>query len=62
MKLLKAQDELNVGMHPILMKRYSDFYMFSYKQLNLSTNEYGAAVFIDDSDKNTHFVTHSEIN
>lgn len=62
MKLIKEQDELSLGMHPILMKRYSDFYMFSYKQLNLSTNEYGAAAFIDASDKNTQFVTHSEIN
>lgn len=62
MKLIKEQDELSLAMHPILMKRYSDFYMFSYKQLNLSTNEYGAAAFINDSDKNTQFVTHSEIN
>ena len=62
MKLIKEQDELSLGMHPILMKRYSDFYMFSYKQLNLSTNEYGAAAFINDSDKNTQFVTHSEID
>ncbi|ENU63772.1 hypothetical protein EVX74_014120 [Acinetobacter lwoffii] len=62
MKLIKEQDELSLGMHPILMKRYSDFYMFSYKQLNLSTNEYGATAFIDESNKNTQFMTQNEIN
>ncbi|WP_347455339.1 hypothetical protein [Acinetobacter thermotolerans] len=62
MKLVKEQDALSVGMHPILMKRYADYYMFSYKELNLRTDEYGAATFVDDSDKNTHFVTRSEVN
>ncbi|MGV5006500.1 hypothetical protein ACVCFZ_13900 [Acinetobacter variabilis] len=62
MKLVKEQDELNVGMHPIIMKRYADFYMFSYKHLNLHTDEYGASGFVDVSDKNTQFVTRSEMN
>ncbi|ATO18834.1 hypothetical protein BS636_03725 [Acinetobacter sp. LoGeW2-3] len=62
MKLVKEQEPLSVGMHPILMKRYPDFYMFSYKELSLKTDEYGAAAFVDDSDKNTHFVTRSEAN
>lgn len=62
MKLVKEQDELNVGMHPIIMKRYADFYMFSYKHLNLNTDEYGASGFVDASDKNTQFVTRSEMN
>ncbi|PUQ99908.1 MULTISPECIES: hypothetical protein [Acinetobacter] len=62
MKLVKEQEPLSVGMHPILMKRYTDFYMFSYKELSLKTDEYGAAAFVDDSDKNTHFVTRSEAN
>lgn len=62
MKLVKERDALSVGMHPILMKRYVDYYMFSYKELNLRTDEYGAATFVDDSDKNTHFVTRSEAN
>ncbi|KGT46609.1 hypothetical protein ABEF79_01730 [Acinetobacter sp. ANC 7454] len=62
MKLVKERDALSVGMHPILMKRYADYYMFSYKELNLRTDEYGAATFVDDSDKNTHFVTRSEAN
>ncbi|UXI51176.1 hypothetical protein [Acinetobacter variabilis] len=61
MKLVKEQDELNVGMHPIIMKRYADFYMFSYKHLNLHTDEYGASGFVDASDKNTQFVTRSEM-
>jgi len=62
MKLVKEQEPLSVGMHPILMKCYTDFYMFSYKELSLKTDEYGAAAFVDDSDKNTHFVTRSEAN
>ncbi|WP_436913221.1 hypothetical protein [Acinetobacter schindleri] len=62
MKLVKEQEPLSVGMHPILMKSYTDFYMFSYKELSLKTDEYGAAAFVDDSDKNTHFVTRSEAN
>ncbi|MFH7409521.1 hypothetical protein [Acinetobacter variabilis] len=62
MKLVKEQDELNVGMHPIIMKRYADFYMFSYKHLNLHTDEYGASGFVDASDKNTQFVTRGEMN
>lgn len=62
MKLVKEQDELNVGMHPIIMKRYADFYMFSYKHLNLHTDEYGASGFVDASDKNTQFVIRSEMN
>ncbi|WP_313583735.1 hypothetical protein [Acinetobacter variabilis] len=62
MKLVKEQDELNVGMHPIIMKCYADFYMFSYKHLNLHTDEYGASGFVDASDKNTQFVTRSEMN
>ncbi|MFV5492384.1 hypothetical protein [Acinetobacter sp. ASP199] len=62
MKLVKEQEPLSVGMHPILMKRYTDFYMLSYKELSLKTDEYGAAAFVDDSDKNTHFVTRSEAN
>jgi len=62
MKLVKEQEPLSVGMHPILMKRYTDFYMFSYKELSLKTDEYGAAAFVDDSDKNTHFVTRREAN
>ncbi|HJF27626.1 hypothetical protein NI467_05615 [Acinetobacter bohemicus] len=62
MKLVKEQDTLSLGMHPILMKRYEDFYIFSYKQLNLSTNEYGAASFVDSSDKNVQFVTKNELD
>ncbi len=62
MKLVKERDALALGMHPILMKRYADFYMFSYKELNLTTDEYGAASFVNESDKNTYFVTQSEVS
>ncbi|ANF80927.1 hypothetical protein A3K93_01145 [Acinetobacter sp. NCu2D-2] len=62
MKLLKENDALSVGMHPILMKRYADYYMFSYKELNLITDEFGAASFAETSDKNSHFVTRIEHN
>ena len=60
MKLFKEQDALTVGMHPIVIKKYSDFYLLSYKHLNLSTNEYGNHDFIEDSPETTQFVTQSE--
>ncbi len=62
MKLMKEQDALSVGMHPILVKRYEQHYMFSYKQLNLTTDEFGGASFVETSDKNSHFVTRIELN
>ena len=62
MKMIQEQDELALGMHPILMKKYADYYQMSYKQFNLSTDEYGLSSFVEDSDLNTQFVTQPELN
>lgn len=37
MKLFKEHEPLTAGMHPIVMKKYSDFYVLSYKHLNFSS-------------------------
>jgi hypothetical protein len=61
MKLFKEQEPLTAGMHPIVIKKYSDFYLLSYKQLNLSTNEFGSQDFIEDTSETAQFVTQPEL-
>lgn len=57
MKLFKEYEPLTAGMHPIVMKKYSDFYVLSYKHLNLNNNEYGSHDFIEDTPETAQFVT-----
>lgn len=57
MKLFKEPEPLTAGMHPIVMKKYSDFYVLSYKHLNLNNNEYGSHEFIEDTPETAQFVT-----
>ena len=57
MKLFKEHEPLTAGMHPIVMKKYSDFYVLSYKHLNLNNNEYGSHDFIDETPETAQFVT-----
>ena len=57
MKLFKEHEPLTTGMHPIVMKKYSDFYVLSYKHLNLNNNEYGRHDFIDVTPETAQFVT-----
>lgn len=57
MKLFKEHEPLSAGMHPIVMKKYSDFYVLSYKHLNLNNNEYGSHDFIEDTPETAQFVT-----
>lgn len=57
MKLMREEDALGVGMHPLMMKKYNDYYVISYKQLNLSSDELGAHDFVDDLSENAKFVT-----
>ena len=61
MKLFQEQDELSAGMHPIVIKKYSDYYVLSYKQLNLSSDEFGGNEFVDDSPESAKFVTQPEV-
>lgn len=57
MKLCKIQDPLGVGMHPLILKKYSDYYVLSYKHLNLSSNAFGATEFSDSLNEHSQFVT-----
>ena len=57
MKLCKVQDPLGVGMHPLMLKKYSDYYVISYKDLNLHSNEFGATEFSQHLDEQSQFVT-----
>ena len=57
MKLFKEHEPLSAGMHPIVMKKYSDFYVLSYKHLNLNNNEYGSHNFIEETPETAQFVT-----
>ena len=56
MKLFKEHEPLTAGMHPIVMKKYSDFYVLSYKHLNLNNNEYGSHDFIEETPETAQFV------
>jgi hypothetical protein len=62
MKLVLLQDELPLGMHPLIMKKYADCYVISYKALNLSTDEFGAAHFGDEMDEYSRFMPQPEKN
>ena len=59
-KLVLLQDDLPLGMHPLMMKKYADYYLISYKDLNLSTDELGAAHFADSLDDRSKFVPQLE--
>ena len=57
MKLFKEHEPLTAGMHPIVLKKYSDFYVLSYKHLNFNNNEYGSHDFIEETPETAQFVT-----
>lgn len=48
-KLYREDEDLSLGMHPLILKKYSDFYQISYKDLNLTTDEFGATYFMLES-------------
>lgn len=48
-KLFKREEPLTSDMSPFVIKKYSDFFAISYKQLNLSCDEYGMCEFIEGS-------------
>ena len=60
MKLIREEDALGIGMHPLVMKKYSDYYVISYKQLHLYSNELGAHDFAEDLHESAKFVTAPE--
>jgi len=48
-KLFKSKEPLTSDMSPFVIKKYSDFFAISYKQLNLSCDEHGMCEFIEGS-------------
>ncbi|MDS7930797.1 hypothetical protein RMB13_15220 [Acinetobacter sp. V102_4] len=52
-KLFKSNEPLTSDMSPFVIKKYSDFFAISYKQLNLSCDEHGMCEFIEGSIKPT---------
>lgn len=54
-KLIQSNEALNVGMHPIILKKYTDYYQISYKGLQLTTDKYGATSFVDSQQLETQF-------
>lgn len=52
-KLFKSKEPLTSDMSPFVIKKYSDFFAISYKQLNLSCDEHGICEFIEGSIKPT---------
>lgn len=52
-KLFKSKEPLTSDMGPFVIKKYSDFFAISYKQLNLSCDEHGMCEFIEGSIKPT---------
>ncbi|WP_227558885.1 hypothetical protein [Acinetobacter calcoaceticus] len=53
-KLFKSKEPLTSDMSPFVIKKYSDFFAISYKQLNLSCDEHGMCEFIEGSIKPVH--------
>ena len=60
MKLVHEQAELSAGMHPLLMKKYSDYYLISYKQFNFSCDEYGGFDLVEDIPETAQFLVSSD--
>ena len=48
-KLFKEHETLTPDMSPIVIKKYPDYYVLSYKNLNLSSDEHGLCSFIEGS-------------
>jgi len=49
MKLFKDEDALTTDMSPILIKKYADYFVLSYKQLSLNSDEHGICTFTENS-------------
>ena len=47
MKLVKEDDALSSDMSPIVLKKYPEFYVLSYKQQNLRSDDLGMCYFVD---------------
>ncbi|WP_227062627.1 hypothetical protein [Acinetobacter pittii] len=56
-KLFKSEEPLTSDMSPFLIKKYSDCFAISYKQLNLSCDEQGLCKFTEGSIQPTEQLT-----
>jgi hypothetical protein len=56
-KLFKSEEPLTSDMSPFLIKKYSDCFAISYKQLNLSCDEQGLCEFTEGSIQPTEQLT-----
>lgn len=61
MKLFKEAEALSLGMHPLVIKKYSDYLMISYKNLNLSSDEFGGNSFVEDLPESAKFINDIEL-
>lgn len=62
MKLVKEHEPLGVGMHPLMLKKYSDYYTLSYKALHLKSNEFGGTEFSENLNEQGQFIATLEDN
>ncbi|OTG80414.1 hypothetical protein B9T31_16135 [Acinetobacter sp. ANC 4558] len=61
LKLFREDEDLALGMHPLVLKKYGDYFAISYKQLNLSSDEYGGCEFIEDMPETAKFIHEPEL-
>lgn len=52
-KIFKEDDALSGDMSPLVLKKYDGYYVISYKNLNLNSDEYGMCIFVDPPVKDT---------
>ncbi|ALH94426.1 hypothetical protein [Acinetobacter equi] len=60
MKLFKESEDLGLGMHPLVIKKYSDYFAISYKNLNLSSDEFGGNAFVEEMPETAKFINEPE--
>lgn len=52
-KIFKEDDALSSDMSPLVLKKYDDYYVISYKNLNLNSDDHGMCIFVDPPVKDT---------
>ncbi len=53
MRLINDEDALSTDMNPIVVKKYPDFYVLSYKDLNVRSSEHGICSFVESPVQDT---------
>ena len=52
-KLFKEEDALTSDMSPLVLKKFTDYYVISYKGLNLSSDDHGLCTLVEPPVKET---------